>query len=134
MGVRRRYWPLVSVWASVLAMICITVFIYASAVAIAGRHFSVVAWIVTAFAVLMLGVGLVLRKVRERFDYYYTSDGESWLSRWAPRGEIVVEKKDVTRIELLDDGFIVHGQDCSIEVNSAVIGYAQLRRMVQQWM
>ncbi len=129
---RHRYWPWAAIFAGGFTAALIALVLIASALEIALHRWASVLTLLAAYCVTCLVIVLLMRRFRDRFDYFIDADEQS-LHRWSARGEVTVQRSRVIQIEWGPDSFTVRGDTGEISITRAYAGYRSLRRLVQGW-
>src|SRR5260221_406407 len=129
---KRRYWP----WTSILAFVFTAIVILLGLIAFSGQlalhRFGRAANVVGMAIFITVAMTVIVLRYRDRYDYYIDADQQT-LRRWTPKGEVVVQRENITQIEWFEDSVVVRASTGEIAITKAYAGYGSLRQLVKGW-
>jgi len=129
---RRRYWPWPAVLAGAFAALLIVLFFVGAIGEIALHRWRRVATLVVVFAVVSLTIGMVIRRFRDRFDYFIDADDNS-LRHCSQKGSVTILRHDVLDIDWRPDSFVVRAKTGDLTITRIFMGYESLKRLIRSW-
>jgi len=129
---RRRYWPWPAVLAGASAALLIFLFFAGAIGEIALHRWRRVATLVVVFAIVSLMIAVIVRRFRDRLDYFIVADDDS-LRHCSPKGTVTILRHDLLQIDWRPDSFVVRAKTGDLTITRIYMGYESLKRLVQSW-